>query len=151
MRIFAGVNSPRIRRSRVSSNAFGTAILLCPDRSRALCLWWCVLHALPAAAVLLVTSWPILAAAIVAGLTCHALRRFPRQLPPVLLRRRDGSWSLPQRGITGLTLASGSVLAWNWVRLVLSDGRCRHVVLLVRDQIDSHAWRALQARLRQTF
>jgi hypothetical protein len=99
----------------------------------------------------LVTGWPFPAAVFLAGLACHAILRFPRQHFPVLLRRRDGSWSLPQMAGARLTMAPGSWLAWNWVRLVLTDGYRRQVVLLVRDQLEAHAWRALQARLRQTF
>ncbi len=114
-------------------------------------IWWFMLHALPAAAVVLVTAWSVPAVVFVAGLACHAFLRFPRQHFPVLLRRRDGSWSLPQSGGSRLTLAPGSWLAWNWVRLVLTDGDRRQVLLLVRDQLEPHAWRALQARLRQTF
>lgn len=125
--------------------------MLCPECSNALRIWWCLLHALPAAAVLLSALPPLPAIAITAALLINGAWRFPRQRPPVLLRRRDGNWSLPRQGRMRLTLASGSMVAWQWVRLVLTDGRCRHVVLLLRDQVDAETWRALQARLRHTF
>ncbi len=150
-RTFAGVNTPRIRRSRVSSTVSGTAIVLRPERSRSLLLWWAALHLLLAVALLLAAPPAALMLLLGGVLALHSAWRLPGDAPPVLLRRRDGTWTVPHRGHGRLHVAAGSVLGGSWVRLVLVDQRRRLVVILLRDQFEAEVWRVLQARLRQTL
>jgi len=64
-----------------------------------------------------------------------------------LLRGRDGLWSLPDAGLTGMPLGSGTRYGRWWVDLRLGPGGRRHV-LLCCDQLSVADWRALQALLR---
>lgn len=67
----------------------------------------------------------------------------------MLLRHADGSWTLPERGLTGLALRDGTSLGPFWIALRLGAGTARASVLLLRDQLDHETWRGLQAELRR--
>lgn len=78
----------------------------------------------------------------------HALARKPSR-PTTLLRHEDGSWSLPERGMTRLALREGTSLGPFWIALHFAAGGQRASLLLLRDQLDRETWRALQAELRR--
>ncbi len=110
-----------------------------------------LLHLLLAAALLLAAP-PAPVMLLLGGVVAlHAALRQPCEAPPVLYRRRDGTWSVPRHGGGRLRMGAGSVLGGVWLRLVLVDQRRRLVVVLLRDQFEAEVWRVLQARLRQTL
>lgn len=131
-----------------SSRSSGKAFTLKPERSVALALWWVSIHCLAVASVLLSSLSVPLELAGVALTLAHALARRPAR-PTTLLRHEDGSWSVPERGMTGLALGEGTSLGPFWIALHLGAGRRRASLLLLRDQLDPETWRALQAELRR--
>ncbi len=139
---------PPTPRAPGSSPESGAALVLRPEPSRWLALWWCAVHALAAAAVLASAVPALPAAAALAALFAHAWLRRPG--PPVRLERsREGGWALPAEGLRGFVLAPGSAVGPFWVHLRLEGPGGRRAVLLLRDQLDPETWRGLQAELRR--
>jgi hypothetical protein len=122
-------------------------LLLEPERSLTLILWWAALHVLLALALAALPGPVWVSGFLAAALLAHASFRFPRR-PPVLALARDGTWSLPESGVSGLVLGAGSEIASAWVRLILVGPGTRRSVLLLKDQLSPQSWRALQAGLR---
>jgi hypothetical protein len=87
-----------------------------------------------------------------AALVIHCALRVPRATR-ALVRYDDGSWALPEAGLDGLCLGSGTTCSTLWIRMVFrneaANGRRRRVVLLLKDQLDAASWRALQAQIRR--
>ena len=78
----------------------------------------------------------------------HAAVRFPRATPRIV-RDGEGLWALPELGLTGLRLGPRTRYTTIWVRLSLvAPTRTLDIVLLV-DQLEPEAWRALQVLLRR--
>ncbi|HEX7081896.1 MAG TPA: protein YgfX [Gammaproteobacteria bacterium] len=140
----------RIPSSTVSSSASARAFVLTPEPSRLLAAWRFAVHALAVAGVAASgIGWPVKLGAVAAVLAHAAARRVPR--PSRIVRTADGAWALPDRGLDGLELRPGTAVAPFWVSLRLAaPGARAFVVLLLKDQVDQEAWRALQAELRRS-
>jgi hypothetical protein len=77
----------------------------------------------------------------------HGSMRFPR-VPHLVVLNSDGSWAVPDRGGYNLTLAPGTSWTTWYVELVLSGPKKLRIVLL-RDQLGTEDWRALQRAVRE--
>ena len=93
---------------------------------------------------------PLAKLGLAAACVAHALWRRPRAAGTLVLGA-DGRFGLPDSGLGALELARGSGLGPFSIRLVLTDGRRRFDVLLVRDQLGDAEWRLLRAHLKRTF
>lgn len=133
-----------------SSSAFAPALILRPKASRALWLWWLALHALLAAAALLVASpWPIKLAALLA-VGSHGVVRRPRPPPAVILVDADAHCIVPAWSAGRLALGARTVVCPHWLRLDLGTGPQRRDMLLVADQLPPVEWARLRALLDRT-
>jgi hypothetical protein len=139
--------SPKTPTSGASSSASARVIDLEPERSVSLLAGWIALHALLAAAlVVLRVPWAFKAAGLVA-LIVHALARRSEPAPRIVYR--GGRVALPGRGLDDLALGPGTAFTASWVKLDLRGAERPIEVLLVADQVDDAAWRSLQAELRR--
>jgi hypothetical protein len=131
------------------STGSGRAFILDPIGSRQLLTWLVGLHALAATAVLVFEIGGLAKLGLLVALAAHGYWRRP-PTPVRVIRNRNGFWSLPDRGQLALRLAAATRYGDWWVDLHLTgpDGGVR--VLLLRDQVDASAWRALQATLRES-
>jgi hypothetical protein len=121
---------------------------LSPSPSRWLATWWWGVHALAAAGVATSGLPSAAAGAILASLALHAWWRRPASPRPLELSR-DGLWAVPGTALERLTLAEGTGVGPFWVHLKLAGPGARISCLLLRDQLETEAWRALQAELRR--
>lgn len=78
-------------------------------------------------------------------LVAHA-QRIPRAAPRIL-RRADGSWAVPERGLHALALGEGTSIGAFWALLRLDGDGGGVSVLLLKDQLPDETWRALRAEL----
>lgn len=110
--------------------------------------WFVSTHVLAAFGVLYLPIAWISQAGLLLALAAHAYLRRP-SLPECIVRNRQGLWSLPESGHSGLSLSPASRRASWWVelRLVGADGTYRR--LLCRDQVAPEDWRVLQLVLRR--
>lgn len=98
-------------------------------------------------------GWPVwLGLAIVGASLIHALRA-ARRIPLTMLPGKAGVLCLApgEAGEHSVTITSSSTLSPAAVWLVWKDERARGrsgAVLLLRDQMSTHAWRSLQIWLR---
>jgi hypothetical protein len=106
-----------------------------------------LLHAVLAAAVLLLDVPLVLTAVALAALATHALGRRP-QTPKLLVMHADGTWDVPERGWHRLALAPGTTWTTWYVELVFAGPRGARVLVL-KDQLDTEDWRALQLAVRE--
>jgi len=86
---------------------------------------------------------------LLVALAAHGYWRRP-PTPVRIIRNRNGFWSLPDRAHLGLRLTAGTRYGDWWVDLHLVGPGGGVRVLLLRDQVDAGAWRALQATLRES-
>jgi hypothetical protein len=152
MRILQADMSRPIRSSDLSSSAYEEPFILRPKRSRWLMLWWLALHLVVSLGVIALGLGALATCFAAAALGAHGVLRAPRRTA-VLLRRRDGTWALPDAGLDRLRLGRGTRYGSLWMELVLvadSPNRKRKTaILLLRDQVDAESWRRLQAQLRR--
>ena len=121
------------------------------EASRLLLLWWCALHALLAAAALLV-GWPwLLKAAVLVTLVANAVIRRPRVGPRSILVDSDGSCSVPEWGMSRSALGPRTLVCGGWIRLDLRSGisPVRRDLVLFVDQLGPHQWAQLRALLER--
>jgi hypothetical protein len=145
--IFSGAVSPPIATSPVCSSSSAPPFVLRPSRSRVLAIWWVVLHLLLLATVAAVGVWVPAKLALAAVCAVHAWRRWPKATQTPIVVSAGGRWSVPGLALAELELANGTAYAPFSVRLVLTDGRRRIELLLVRDQLRDADWRVLRAHL----
>jgi len=148
MRTLSGEMNPRTPTSEGSSTASGPPARLRPQRSRVLLLWWWGIHGAAALGLVLTSfglPWKCLA---LLGLTSHAVWRYPPRVPG-LVRGCAGEWAVPDLGRSGLQLSPESRDGGWWIRLALTDAQGSLGWVLLSDQLDPDAWRALQAELRR--
>jgi len=113
-------------------------------------LWWLALHALLAAAVVLVASpWPIKLAALLA-VGGHGVVRRPRPPPAVILVDADAHCIVPAWSADRLALGARTVVCPHWLRLDLGTGPQQRDLLLVVDQLAPFEWARLRAVLDRT-
>jgi hypothetical protein len=125
-------------------------LTLRPKPSRALTVWWLALHALLAAAALLVASpWPVDLVMLLA-IAGHGVVRRPRPSPKLILVSADGRCAVPDREATYFALGARTVVCPHWVRLDFGTGPRRRDILLVADQLDRVEWVRLRALLERT-
>jgi hypothetical protein len=124
-------------------------LILAPKPSRSLEIWWAGVHLLAVLGLISSALPAPLALAGLAALLAHARLRRLSPAPAVLRRGADGRWALPARGLHDLALGSGTAVGPFWAQLRLEGPEARLAVLLLRDQLDREAWRALQAQLRR--
>lgn len=110
--------------------------------------WLIATHAVAAAGVIAMPLGVASDISILALLAAHLGWRWPP--PPLAIARNAlGFWSLPDIGEAGLTIAPASAYGGWWVDLRLcAPGRAARVLLL-RDQLDAHAWRLLKVTMRR--
>jgi hypothetical protein len=139
--------SPRISIRHVSSSASAPVIVLTPDPSRWLRIWWLGVHALGIAGLWLAGLPTVLKClgTLVAAMHWAVLR--PGD-PPGLVLRADGTWDVPSRGLAALRLGLGTRYTRLWVKLELVGATGSIDILLLADQLDAEAWGRLQNRLR---
>jgi hypothetical protein len=113
-------------------------------------VWWLALHALLAAAALLVAApWAIKLAALLAVGGHGAVRR-PRPPPEVILVDADAHCIVPAWNAGRLALGARTVVCPHWLRLDLGTGPQRRDILLVADQLGRVEWARLRALLERT-
>jgi hypothetical protein len=122
-------------------------LVLRPERSRTLAIWWLTLHVLLATASVELDLPVVVRAALVAALAAHAVLRWERSTVPTLIGTADGRWALPDSGVEGLRLGARTRYTAHWVRLVLVAEDRTFDILLLKDQLAPSQWRALAARL----
>jgi hypothetical protein len=111
-------------------------------------VWWAALHLLLLAAVPCLHA-PLPAAVCgVLLVAAHAVLRYPRPAPRIV-RGSDGAWSVPELGLAGLKLGPRTRYTTLWVRLSLTAPRRTFELVLLVDQLEPQAWRALQVLLRR--
>jgi hypothetical protein len=121
--------------------------LLEPDPSLYVNIWWALLHAVLGFSALLLDLPAGLTALALATVAAHALWRYPRT-PRLLILHRDGTWAVPERGWHGLDLGPGTTWTTWYVELVfMAPAGAR--VLVLKDQLDTEDWRALQLAVRE--
>ena len=134
-----------------SSTACAGAFVLEPEPSRLLAAWWLAVHAIAVTGILASGLILPLKLPAVAGVLVHGVvRRASR--PTKVARGADGTWSMPQRGHSRLSLCDGTSVGPFWIllRFRSAHGRRPLSVLLLRDQLNAESWRAVQAELRRT-
>jgi mRNA-degrading endonuclease toxin of MazEF toxin-antitoxin module len=132
-----------------SSSAFAPVIVLRPEPSRLLSLWWLALHALLAATALLVGwPWPAKVAALAAVLG-HSVWRRPRPARAVIEVDADGSCRIPGTSAAPFAPGTRTRLMPFWLRIVARNGADTVDILLLVDQINPADWRRLTAILRR--
>lgn len=135
--------------SHGSSKPSGPVCILRAERSRLLSIWWCLLHAVIGASVLMLPVG-VLAVVLLVPVLAHARWRWPTGQGGVLLLSGNDQWGLPVRGRFGLRPGPGTLHAPLWVRLVLTDAAGGPVVLLLlRDQFSAEDWRKIQVAVRE--
>jgi hypothetical protein len=113
-----------------------------------LAVWWVALHALAAAAlVVLAAPWLLKGLALLVVLV-HAIA-LPPERALRMLYRGDGRVAVPELGLDDLELGPRTLYTWGWVRLDLRGAGEALDVLLLADQVSPEVWRALQAELRR--
>ena len=114
-------------------------------------MWWLALHALLAAAALLVASpWPIKLVALFA-VSGHGVRAAPAAgRPQVILVDADAHCVVPAWNSGRLALGARTVVCPHWLRLDLGTGPQRRDILLVADQLGPAEWARLRALLERT-
>jgi hypothetical protein len=134
--------------SSASSSRSARVIDLEPEPSLILAVWWVALHALATAALVVVGApWPLKGLALLVALV-HSVALRPEPAPRMIYRG-GGRVTLPELGDDELTLGPATLYSTIWIKLDLR-GKSRKVeVLLFADQVDTAAWRALQAELRR--
>jgi hypothetical protein len=111
-------------------------------------LWWCLVHGVAAVGVCDLPLALAIKLSLLAALAANGWSGAPRPAP-LLIRRGDGTWAVPELGRGSLRPARDACYAGGWVRLALVDRRGRLTWLLFRDQFEPVVWRALQAVLRR--
>jgi hypothetical protein len=71
------------------------------------------------------------------------------EAPPALVRRADGCWDAPSRGLSGLVTGPRTRYTRWWSQLELVGEERSLDVLLLADQFDPDAWSNLLAGLRR--
>jgi hypothetical protein len=113
-------------------------------------LWWCALHALLGAAVVLVAAPALLRLALFLAVLGHATNRRPRAIPAVVVISVEGRCLIPDWGADYLPLGPGTLICWLWVRLELGTGPRQRDLVLFADQLSAGDWARLRAKLRRT-
>jgi len=85
---------------------------------------------------------------LLAALACHACARYPRFPADIRLLRGCSISALGSRGGT-LSMGPGTRYSTWWIHLVLVGEGGPTRVLLLKDQLETHDWRALQAAVRR--
>jgi len=130
-----------------SSSASAPPLILSPKPSRALWVWWCGLHALLAAAAVLVgVPWFARGAALV-GIVGHAIARRPRAVPGRIVLAADGHCTVPEWHDGRVRLGARTLVCPYWIRLDCDAGSWRRDLVLFADQLDSREWARLCAFL----
>jgi hypothetical protein len=122
-------------------------LILEPRPSRIVWLWWYALHALLAAAALIVAAPPLAQAFAVAAVVGHGFVRRPRASPSRVVVSDDGACEVPEWSTGRLPLGARTLVCPFWVRLDLGAGPWRRDLLLVADQLEAPQWRRLRALL----
>ena len=117
------------------------------EPSRLLRGWWCALHALLAAAVLLAGVPVALKALLCVALAAHAAVRRPRRGPTVIRVAGDGSCDVPEWRTGNRGLGAGTLICPFWIKLDLGRGLPRRYIFLFVDQVAPDDWRRLRALL----
>lgn len=115
--------------------------------SRLLRAWWCALHALLAAAILLAGMPMALKAILLAALVGHGAVRRPRPGPTVIHVAADGSCDVPEWRTGNLSLGAGTLVCPFWIKLDLGRGIRQRYIFLFADQVGPDDWRRLRALL----
>jgi hypothetical protein len=128
-----------------SSSESARVIDLRPETSLILWVWWALLHvAALAALVLLGAPWVLKAAAAIAVLA-HSIVFRPRHTPQLVLSA--GRVAVPELELENLALGGRTRHCGLWVLLDLRGAGRALDILLLADQVDPIAWRALRAEL----
>ena len=141
--------SPPIPPPQLSSSTFEPVIILRPDASLALALWWHGLHALLAATALLI-GWPwSLKVVAICAVVAHDLWRRPSSTRCVIEVGADAALRIAASSSTLLVPDRRTRLTPFWVRIVARNQRDGVDILLLADQLDPEDWRRLSAILRR--
>jgi hypothetical protein len=106
-----------------------------------------LLHALLAAAALLV-GWPVaLKLLAIAAVVGHGIVRRPPASPRVVQVRADGLCVVPEWNTGTRPLGARTLVCPFWVRLDLGKGPWSRDLLLLADQIRPDEWRRLRSLL----
>jgi hypothetical protein len=117
------------------------------EASRLLWAWWCGLHALLAAAAVLV-GWPwALKLAAVGAIAVHAVARRPPPSPASVIVAADATCVVPERGPSRVALGPRTVVCALWIRLDLGPGPPTRDIVLFVDQLPAGQWASLRALL----
>lgn len=107
------------------------------------------MHALLAAAVVLVALPAVLKPLALLALFSHAAVRRPRSAPSVIHVAADGSCAVPEWRTAARRLGPGTLICPFWIRLDLNPGPGQRYILLFADQVAPREWRRLRAWLER--
>jgi hypothetical protein len=109
------------------------------------------LHAVLAAAALLV-AWPWAVRSLLAiAVLAHGIVRRPCRPPSLIVLGNDGGCVVPDWSQDRLRLGAGTLVCAYWVRLAFGAGPPQRDIVLFADQLQPREWarlRALLLRLR---
>jgi hypothetical protein len=106
-----------------------------------------LLHVVLASSALLFDLPLVFTAFVLALIAAHAIGRYPRT-PRLLVLHSDGTWTVPERGWHGLSLAPRTTWTTWYVELVFI-GPSGARILVLKDQLGAEDWRALQLAVRE--
>lgn len=112
--------------------------------------WWCVLHALLAAAVALAGVPATFKALAFLALVGHAVVRRPRGAPRLIHVATDGSCAVPEWQTGNRKLGRGTLVCPFWIKLDLGPDQRQRYIFLFADQVGPHEWRRLRALLTRS-
>jgi hypothetical protein len=101
-----------------------------------------------ASLVFAIPSSALTQAMLCAALITHAALVHPR-CPARIVVHADGSCTIPAKDGPGFALDPSSHAALWWMRLVLTRGEERVVLLLIEDQLPAAVWWRMQALVRE--
>jgi hypothetical protein len=107
------------------------------------------LHAVLAAAALLVAGPAAFRVAAIAAIVAHAVGRRPRATPPSVLVGTDATCLVPEWGVRRTPLGPRTVVSTYWIRLDVGVVTPRRDILLFIDQLDPDQWARLCALLER--
>jgi hypothetical protein len=103
------------------------------------------LHAVLAAAAVLVGWAASMKALAVLAIVVHGIVRRPLAPPGRVVVTEDGCCAVPEWHTGRSPLGSRTLMCPFWIRLDVGKGLTRRDILLVADQIDPEDWRRLRA------